>query len=83
MFLTRYGHHTGAAYSKMGLTNDLYNIEKVSGFPVPTVLFMIPKTLLALFVMTPTCLFHDKLLVKVTPKSLTLSTLFKDFPPRV
>ena len=38
----------GVAYSKMGLTNDLYKVEKVAGLAVPTVHFMSPRTLLAL-----------------------------------
>ena len=48
-----------------------------------TVLLIIPKTLFALLVVIPTWLFDDKSLNIVTPRSLTLCTLFRDFSPRV
>ena len=56
----RCGLQTGAAYSRIGLTSDLYNSEKISWFAGPTVLLIIPKTLLALLIVIPIYLFHDK-----------------------
>ena len=55
------GDHMGVAYSKMGLTNDLYKVEKVAGLAVPTVHFMSPRTsLLALLTVALTWWLHDR-----------------------
>ena len=70
MFFVRRGHHTGTAYSRIGLrlTSDLYNVEKTCRFDVPTVLLIIPNTLFALLTVIPICLFQDKSLDTFTPK---------------
>ena len=38
MSLTRYGHKTGTAYSRIGRTRVLYKVEKASTFEGPSVL---------------------------------------------
>ena len=41
--LAKCGAHTGHAYSKIGLTNDLYNMEKISLFLPPICAFPIMR----------------------------------------
>ena len=59
------------------LTSDLYNIEKISWFAVPTVLLIIPKTLLALLIVIPPSLFDDKSLDNSNSEVLDASHTFQ------
>ena len=49
MSFTKHEAHTGHAYSKIGLSNDLYSIEKITMLLQSTVRFNKPNTLFALF----------------------------------
>lgn len=49
MSFTNYGHHTGATYSRIGLTTVMYRIENTSWFVDSSVLLTMPEILIALF----------------------------------
>lgn len=83
MSLAKWGFQTGAAYSNIGLTKDVYNLEKASLLAVPTERLMIPRTLLALLTVMLTWVPHDKSQVTVMPRSLKQSVSLSWVDPRV
>ena len=48
MPLTRQGHQTGTAYSRIGRTRDKYSVEKTFTLVVPTERLIKPNRLLGL-----------------------------------
>src|ERR1043165_1770536 len=52
----RYGLHTCTQYSKLGLTNDLYNSSIIPFSLLIIVLLIIPSTLFAFFAASAHCL---------------------------
>ena len=67
-------NHTGAAYSKTGLTSAVYNSVKVLWLDEPTVRLTRPRIRFALLTTLNTWVSHVKWCVIVIPKSLTSPT---------
>ena len=74
MDVFRCSDHTVLAYSKIGRTRDLYKIEKMSLFLLPTVHLSKPRTLFALWTVSLTCFVQVKSFAMITPRSLQLDT---------
>ena len=80
MSFTRKGHHTGAAYSSISLTRDLYSKENSFTLLDPSKRLMTPRTLLALLTSSWIWSLHDRLYDIVIPRSLIFFTLFRISP---
>ena len=80
MSFTRKGHHTGAAYSSISLTRDLYSKENSFTLLDPSKPLMTPRTLLALLTSSWIWSLHDRLYDIVIPRSLIFFTLFRISP---
>ena len=80
MSFTRKGHHTGATYSSIGLTRDLYSKENSFKLLAPSTRLMTPRTLLALLTTMWIWLLHDGSYDIVIPRSLMFFTLLRISP---
>ena len=80
MSFTRKGHPTGAAYSSIGFTRDLYSKENSVTLLDPSKRLMTPATLLALLTSSWIWSLHDRLYDIVIPRSLIFFTLFRISP---
>ena len=67
---TKYGQHTGVAYSRIGLTRDLYSKENSDWLAGPSMRLITPRTLLALLATSWIWSLHERSFDMVIPKSL-------------